>query len=74
MNPDDSTDTANGQSLTDRLAQIDSEIYQLLKDGQLSSLNYGLKFRDEERTDRTANLKALLIARRHYRELMETLD
>lgn len=74
MNPDDSTDTANGQSLTDRLAQIDSEIYHLLKDGQLSSLNYGLEFRDEERTDRTANLKALLIARRHYRELMETLD
>lgn len=51
--------------------QIDSEIHSLLKDGKLSPLNYDFSFQDHEKTDRAANLKALIIVRQHYRKLID---
>lgn len=69
MKPD-SNELTSGESLAALLERIDTEIHQLLRDGKLSLLNYGLPIQDDEKANRTANLKALLSTRQHYRELL----
>lgn len=55
------------------LAQIDLDITNLLRDGKLSALKYGLAGQGAGTTDRAANLRALLEARRHYERLLRSL-
>lgn len=55
------------------LAQIDLDIANLLRDGKLSALKYGVGGAQGQSTDRAANLKALLAARRHYERLLRQL-
>lgn len=55
------------QQSEDILARIDREIDQLLRTGKLSPLEYDLPVDQAAKTNRRANLKALLAARRHYR-------
>ena len=55
------------------LAQIDLDITNLLRDGKLSALKYGIPGQGGRSTDRAANLKALLEARRHYQNLLTSL-
>ena len=52
------------------LAQIDLDIINLLRDGKLSALKYGIPGQAGQSTDRAANLKALLAARLHYEQLL----
>lgn len=54
------------------LSQIDLDITNLVRDGKLSALRYsvGGRGRGGQRTDRAANLKALLDARTHYERLL----
>lgn len=71
-------DSLNGEELTRTqlqgiLAQIDLDITNLLRDGKLSALKYGLGGPDGRTTDRAANLKALLAARKHYQQLLNNL-
>ena len=70
--------TISGADLTEPqlkgiLAQIDLDITNLLRDGKLSALKYGLAAQPGQHTDRAANLHALLAARRHYEQLLHTL-
>lgn len=55
------------------LAQIDLDITNLLRDGKLSALKYAIAGQAGQSTDRAANLKALLEARRHYENLLTSL-
>lgn len=57
------------------LAQIDLDITNLLRDGKLSALSYGVRGPGPggHLTDRAANLKALLAARRYYERLLNSL-
>ncbi len=55
------------------LAQIDLDITNLLRDGKLSALKYGISGQGGRSTDRAANLKALLEARRRYEKLLTSL-
>lgn len=52
------------------LAQIDLDITNLVRDGKLSALKYGLEGPAGQHTDRAANLHALLAARDHYQRLL----
>ncbi|MEZ6065172.1 MAG: hypothetical protein R3B90_05580 [Planctomycetaceae bacterium] len=52
------------------LAQIDLDITNLLRDGKLSALKYGVPGPAGVSTDRAANLHALLAARDHYHKLL----
>ncbi len=52
------------------LARIDREIEALLRAGKLSPLAFDLEFSQLAQTNRAANLKALLTARGHYRQLL----
>lgn len=52
------------------LAQIDLDIANLVRDGKLSALKYGLEGPAGRQTDRAANLQALLAARDHYQQLL----
>jgi hypothetical protein len=56
------------------LLRIDREIEALLRAGRLSPLDYDLPASQLAKTNRAANLKALLTARRHYRELLNEPD
>jgi hypothetical protein len=58
----------NGDQLEQTLARIDREIEALLREGRLTMLDYDMAFSQLARTNRAANLKALLTARRHCRE------
>lgn len=55
------------------LAQIDLDITNLLRDGKLSALKYSVGSREGRTTDRAANLRALLEARQHYQQLLNSL-
>lgn len=55
------------------LAQIDLDITNLLRDGKLSALKYGLGGEGGQKTDRAANLKALLEARKYYEHVLKSL-
>lgn len=52
------------------LAQIDLDIVNLVRDGKLSALKYGLEGSAGQHTDRAANLHALLAARDYYQQLL----
>ncbi|MFV0445876.1 MAG: hypothetical protein ACK5Q5_20045 [Planctomycetaceae bacterium] len=52
------------------LAQIDLDITNLVRDGKLSALKYGLTGPAGHQTDRAANLHALLAARDYYQQLL----
>jgi len=67
--------TVSAAELTDSqihgvLAQIDLDIVNLLRDGKLAALKYGLPGDAGGSTDRSANLRALIAAREHYEELL----
>lgn len=67
--------TISGNELTDDqirglLAQIDLDITNLVRDGKLSALKYGVAGPAGQHTDRAANLHALLAARDHYQRLL----
>lgn len=71
-------ETVTGNDLTEAqikgvLAQIDLDITNLLRDGKLSALKYGVGGTAGRTTDRAANLRALLEARRHYQQMLEAL-
>lgn len=55
------------------LAQIDLDITNLVRDGKLSALKYGIGGTAGQTTDRAANLHALLAARDHYQRLLNSL-
>ncbi|REJ95474.1 MAG: hypothetical protein DWQ34_06110 [Planctomycetota bacterium] len=63
------TDLTAGQ-IKGILAQIDLDITNLVRDGKLSALKYSVGGAGGQRTDRAANLKALLDARAHYERLL----
>ncbi len=54
------------------LAQIDLDITNLVRDGKLSALKYGLEGPAGQHTDRAANLHALLAARDYYQQLLSS--
>jgi hypothetical protein len=69
--------TVTGEELTEEqirgiLAQIDLDITNLVRDGKLSALKYGLAGHDGLKTDRSSNLRALLEARAHYERLLNS--
>jgi hypothetical protein len=55
------------------LAQIDLDITNLVREGKLSALKYRTVGQDGQETDRAANLRALLAARKHYEGLLRSL-
>ncbi|MCA8997249.1 MAG: hypothetical protein KDA36_09270 [Planctomycetaceae bacterium] len=68
--------TVSGDELTPQqingiLAQIDLDITNLVRDGKLSALKYGIGGAAGQSTDRAANLHALLAARDHYQKLLQ---
>lgn len=67
--------TVSGSELTDDqirgvLAQIDLDLMNLVRDGKLSALKYGVNGPAGMQTDRAANLQALLLARDQYQQLL----
>jgi len=69
--------TVSGENLTLEqirgiLAQIDLDITNLVRDGKLSALKYGIGGTAGQSTDRAANLHALLAARDHYQRLLNS--
>lgn len=52
------------------LAQIDLDLLNLVRDGKLSALKYGIGGEAGQSTDRSANLRALLAARDYYQTLL----
>ena len=54
------------------LGQIDLDIANLLRDGKLAALRYGVGGPAGSTTDRAANLQALLAAREHYQQLLSS--
>lgn len=65
----------SGAELTDNqirgiLGQIDLDVANLLRDGKLAALRYGVDGPAGQHTDRAANLHALLAARAHYEQLL----
>ena len=69
--------TVSGDDLTEEqikgiIAQIDLDIMNLLRDGKLSALKYGLIGQRGHLTDRAANLRALLQARGFYDQLLKS--
>lgn len=68
--------TVSGDDLSEAqikgiLAQIDLDVMNLVRDGKLSALKYGLD--TGQSADRAANLQALLDARRHYEGLLRAV-
>lgn len=55
------------------LTQIDLDITNLVRDGKLSALKYGIPGSAGLQTDRAANLRALVEARTHYESLLREL-
>lgn len=51
------------------LAQIDLDLLNLVRDGKLSALKYGVGGAAGQQTDRAENLRALLAARDYYHKL-----
>lgn len=55
------------------LAQIDLDIFNLLRDGKLAALKYSVGTSIGPAADRSANLQTLLEARRQYQALLSQL-
>ena len=68
--PGDAAELTAGQ-LRAIVGQIDLDIVNLLRDGKLSALKYAAPGDSGGLTDRAANLKALLEARRYYAGLLD---
>jgi hypothetical protein len=69
--------TLSGTELTSAqlygiLSQIDLDIANLLRDGKLAALRYGVGGPAGATTDRAANLQALLAAREHFQQLLNS--
>ncbi|MBD3673487.1 MAG: hypothetical protein HUJ26_08165 [Planctomycetaceae bacterium] len=69
--------SVSGDELTESqikgiLAQIDLDITNLVRDGKLSALNYAVGGQAGRTADRAGNLRALLDARTHYQQLLES--
>ncbi len=67
----------SGNELSDEqirgiLAQIDLDLTNLVRDGKLAALRYGVPGPAGMQTDRAANLHALLAARDHYQQLLNS--
>ncbi|SFH68566.1 hypothetical protein [Planctomicrobium piriforme] len=54
------------------LTQIDLDLLNLVRDGKLSALKYGVGGPAGQTTDRAANLQALLAARDAYQQLLNS--
>ncbi|WP_437225304.1 hypothetical protein SH661x_004006 [Planctomicrobium sp. SH661] len=54
------------------LSQIDLDLLNLVRDGKLSALKYGVGGAAGQQTDRAANLRALLEARDYYQKLLSS--
>jgi hypothetical protein len=54
------------------LAQIDLDLLNLVRDGKLAALKYSVGGGAGQSTDRAANLQALLAARDHYQQLLNS--
>ena len=70
--------SVSGDELTESqikgiLAQIDLDITNLVRDGKLSALNYAVGGQTGRTADRSGNLRALLDARTHYQQLLESI-
>ena len=65
-----SADELSDAQLRGILAQIDLDITNLLRDGKLAALKYNVGGADGPRSDRAANLLALIEARKLYQELL----
>jgi len=52
------------------LAQIDLDLLNLVRDGKLAALKYGVGGAGGQQTDRAENLRALLAARDYYHKLL----
>lgn len=65
-----SADELTDDQLRGILAQIDLDIMNLVRDGKLSALRYGVAGPAGQQTDRAANLHALLAAREHYQQVL----
>jgi hypothetical protein len=65
-----SADELTDEQLRGILAQIDLDIMNLVRDGKLSALKYGVSGPAGQQTDRAANLHALLAARDHYQRVL----
>ena len=55
------------------IAQIDLDLTNLVREGKVSALKYGIPGNAGLQTDRAANLRALLEARQHYDSLLRSL-
>jgi hypothetical protein len=71
-------DDVIGQPLTEAqirgiLAQIDLDIMNLVRDGKLAALKYATVGDGSPTADRAANLQALLVARKSYETLLQSL-
>jgi len=69
--------TVSGAELSDDqvrgiLAQIDLDIMNLVRDGKLAALKYGIPGDGTRHTDRAANLRALLEARDRYQAVLHS--
>lgn len=69
--------SVSGTELTDEqlrgiLAQLDLDVANLVRDGKLSALKYGVPGETGAITDRADNLRALLAARGYYQRLLES--
>jgi hypothetical protein len=67
--------SVEGEELTEKqirgiLAQIDLDIVNLVRDGKLCALKYGLAGPGGQSTDRASNLRALLGARKHFEVML----
>lgn len=62
----------NDEQLQGILAQVDLDIMNLLRDGKLAALRYGVPGDAGAATDRAANLRALLEARELYQKLLSS--
>jgi hypothetical protein len=52
------------------LRQIDLDLLNLVREGKLAALKYGVGGAGGATTDRAVNLQALLAARDHYQQLL----
>lgn len=62
----------NAEQIRGILSQIDLDLMNLVRDGKLAALKYGVNGVGGQSTDRAANLRSLLEARDYYQRLLES--
>ena len=65
------TELSSGQ-ICGILAQIDLDLLNLVRDGKLAALKYGMPGAGGAQMDRAENLRALLEARDYYHKLLSS--